>query len=174
MIRTKVLGLLFLSGLLVAPHELLSQDGGQSVSEASHLSALAPLEGAWIGRGDGFSSTLAYEWALPGVLLRARNEVRSDAGALVGQYEGHYLWDPAESRIVFWTVGQNGELHRGTVASRDEQLWHEATVVGGRVSGYRSLVTFVGPEMHYRAQYEPSATDAEVVASVPLVYRRAQ
>lgn len=144
------------------------------MSEAGHLSVLAPLEGRWVGKGDGFSSTLVYEWVLPSVLLRARNEVRSDAGALIAQYEGHYVRDPAESRIVFWTVGRNGELHRGTVVPREGPLWHEATVAGGRVNGYRSVVSLVGPELHYRAQYDSSASDAAVLARAPLIYRRAQ
>jgi hypothetical protein len=174
MIRVKVLGTLVLIGLLVGPHELLSQDGDRSVSTTGHLMILAPLEGKWVGRGDGFSSTLVYEWVLPDVLLRARNEVRSDAGDLLGQYEGHYFWDPTESRILFWTVGRNGELHRGTVESRDGQLWHEARVAGGRVSGYRSSVSLVGPELHYRARYEPSPSDAAVLATAPVVYRREQ
>jgi hypothetical protein len=172
MIRMIMLGVLLLMGFTVVPQHLLAQD--RSISERGHLSVLAPLEGNWLGRGDGFSSKLVYEWVLPGVLLRARNEVRNNDGALIGQYEGHYMWDPTATRIVFWTVGRNGELHRGAVASRDGQLWHEATVAGGRVTGYRSIVSIVGPELHYRAQYDPLAGDAAVLANPPLVYRRAR
>lgn len=174
MMRVKAIAILLLIGLTGAPHELLAQGSSQRASEkSSHLSALAPLEGSWVARGTGFSSRLVYEWVLPGVLLRARNELRNNDEALIGQYEGNYLWDPTQSRIVFWTVGRNGELHRGTVAARDGQLWHDATVAGGQVTGYRSVIAPVGSELHYRAQYQASATDAAVLGSEPLVYRRA-
>jgi hypothetical protein len=158
--------------LAAVPQHLFGQDGQRSPGEGGRLSVLAPLEGNWLGKGDGFSSKLMYAWVLPNVLLRARNEVRSGDGALIGEYEGHYLWDPAESRIVFWTVGRNGELHRGAVTWRDRQLWHDAKVSGGRVAGYRSIVSFVGSELHYRAQYDPAASDAAVLGGAPLVYRR--
>lgn len=81
-------------------------------------------------------------------------------------------WDPGQSTIVFWSVGRNGELHRGTVTYRDEQIWHDATVSGGSVAGYRSVLEFAGPELHYRARYEASPTDESVLAVPPLVYRR--
>ena len=156
--------------LLVAGAAAHAQSGDRSVS--NRLSELAPLEGAWAAQGEGFSSKLVYEWALPGALLRVRNELRNDAGELFGEYEGHYAWDPGESRIVFWTVGRGGELHRGTVMSRGNQLWHDARIAGGRTDGYRSVIAITSGELHYRARYERSATDEDVLGSDPLVYKR--
>ena len=174
MIRTGTIAILVLVGISLDQHDLHSQNSARAVSADRHLSVLAPLEGVWMAAGEGFSSRLVYEWVFPGVLLRARNELLNNAGAAIGQYEGHYMWDPAQSSIVFWTVGRSGELHRGTATWRNEQLWHDATVSGGHVTGYRSVVAMVGREMHYRAKYEPSATDAAVLGSEPLVYRRVQ
>jgi hypothetical protein len=136
------------------------------------MTALARLEGTWVAKGEGFSSTLQYEWALSGVLLRARNELKNDAGKIVGQYEGNYAWDPDKSKIVFWTVGRDGELHRGTAVWRDGKLWHEATVSGGRAKSYRSVLAVVDGELIYRAKYQASATDQEVQDSAPLTYRK--
>ena len=140
-------------------------------SDSDRLAALTSLEGAWVAQGEGFSSTLVYEWALPGALLRGRNELRNAAGETIGRYEGHYAWDPDASRIIFWTVGRGGELHRGTVTPREGQLWHDANVAGGSSSGYRSVITIVGKELHYRARYQRSATDNDVLASTPLIYK---
>lgn len=106
------------------------------------------------------------------MLLRARNELKNVAGAVIGQYEGHYMWDAGQSTIVFWTVGRDGELHRGTASWRDGRLWHDATVAGGAITGYRSVLATVGPELHYRAKYAPAAPEGEVLASPPLIYRR--
>lgn len=157
---------------VVAASVLVSAQAGDRQAAAGHLAVLAPLEGAWLAQGDGFSSTLVYEWALPGTLLRVRNELRNAAGDLVGEYEGSYAWDPAESRIVFWTVGRGGELHRGSVVARANQLWHEARIAGGRTDGYRSVIAITGGELHYRARYERAATDEDVLGSDPLIYKR--
>jgi hypothetical protein len=171
--KTLVVTVCLLVGITTPERGLLSQSVDRSAIHTNRLSALAPLEGVWVAKGEGFSTRLAYEWALPGVLLRARNEVRNDAGAIVAQYEGHYMWDPAQSAIVFWTVAQTGELHRGTVTQRNDAVWHDATVSGGTISGYRSVMAVVGDEIHYRAKYEPSSSDEAVLASAPLIYRRA-
>jgi hypothetical protein len=157
--------------LLLLQGKLQSQDSDRSEKGKSHLSVLAALEGVWVARGDGFSSKLTYDWALPGVLLRGRNELRNDAGELVGQYEGHYMWDPGQSCIVFWTVSRDGELHQGKTTWRNEQLWHKATVSGGRIKAYRSVMAVVGRELHYRAKYTESPTDEEILGSPPLIYR---
>jgi len=148
------------------------QRPSESAEKQKPLAKLASFEGSWIAQGKGFSSTLTYEWALPGVLLRGRNELHNEAGGLVGQYEGLYAWDPARSRIVFLTAGRDGELHQGEAEWRHEQLWHKAVVSGGKITGYRSLLEAVGTELHYRASYGDSATDKKVLDSTPLVYRR--
>lgn len=142
-------------------------------SDDGPLKKLAFLEGTWIAYGDGFSSKLTYEWALPGVLLRGRNELRN-AAELFGQYEGHYAWDPALKSIVFWTVGRDGELHRGEASMDDGRLWHKAIVLGGDITGYRSVIEAAGKELHYRARYELAAPDQAVLEGTPLVYRRAE
>lgn len=145
---------------------------GSQPETITHLTLLTALEGSWRAQGDGFSSTLTYDWALPGVLLRVRNELRNGAGDVIGRYEGHYAWDHAQGRIVFWTVGRDGELHQGTVAARDGHLWHEARVSGGRIDGYRSVVAPVREDLHYRAVYQRSATDEQVLGAAPLIYHR--
>lgn len=169
--KRSVVALCLQIGILGAVAPLQSQDVGRSTTQTQDLSSLAALEGSWTAHGDGFSSQLVYEWALPAVLLCARNELRDDAGLVVGRYEGHYMWDPSESRIVFWTVGQDGELHRGMATWRDGMLWHEATVSGGRIAGYRSVLSLAERELRFRARYERSATDEDVLASPPLTYR---
>jgi hypothetical protein len=146
--------------------------GAAGQAPESRLSVLAPLVGDWSAAGTGFTSRLVYEWALPGTLLRARNEVRNAGGDLVGQYEGLYAWDAAAGRIVFFTAGRGGELHRGYAEWRDGRLWHDATVVGGQPPEYRSALQIVGSELHYRAKYAAGATDREVLESQPLVYTR--
>lgn len=161
-------------GLLLAIVAPLAAFGlpqlGSPASSNEHLARLAALEGVWIARGSGFSSRLEYEWGLPGVLLRARNELRNDAGDVVGRYEGAYMWDAGTSRLAFWTVGWNGELHRGTAVWQAESLWHDATVTGGQLAGYRSALAIVDGELHYRAVYSPAATDEEVLAAAALIY----
>jgi hypothetical protein len=151
---------------------LLASDVASKPGPSAPLEVLQFLEGSWVATGDGFSSRLTYDWALPGVLLRARNELRNGAGDLSGRYEGHYVWDPADGRIAFWTVSREGELHRGTVVLRDGRLWHDATVSGGAIAGYRSVLARVDDDLHYRAVYRPAATDADVLGAAPLIYRR--
>ena len=80
------------------------------------------------------------------------------------------MWDAARRSIVFWTVGQDGESHTGTAEWRNGQLWHEAAVSGGRITGYRSVVAVAGKELHYRAAYVPTATETAVLATKPLIY----
>jgi hypothetical protein len=135
------------------------------------LAVLNSLAGAWVAKGEGFFSKLTYEWALPGVLLRSRNELRNGKGELFRQYEGNYAWDAARSKIVFWVVGSDGELHQGEAEWRDGLLWHNATVSGGKITGYRSVLAVAGKELVYKARYESSATDAAVLNSSPLVYQ---
>jgi hypothetical protein len=166
------LGLWVTTGIpLFECHSPAKDDDGPE-NEKRQLSVLARFEGTWVAQGDGFSSTLQYEWALPNVLLRGRNELRNDAGKVIGQYEGHYVWDPDQSKIVFWTVGRDGELHRGSAIWRAGQLWHEATVSGGRIKGYRSVLDVVEGELHFRAKFQASATDEEVRNNAPLIYRK--
>lgn len=149
-----------------------AQDAEDAGDVAGPLSEMARLTGAWVANGEGFSSTLRYEWALCNVLFRARNELRNEGGEIIGQYEGYYAWDPDQSQIVFWTVGRDGELHRGTARWRDGKLWHEATVSGGRIKGYRSALGLQDGELVYRANYSASASDEDVDETVPLVYRK--
>lgn len=160
-------------GMIAFQASVSAQRNEREGEKKTSLPRLASLEGSWVAQGKGFSSRLTYEWALPGVLLRGRNEVRNEAGAVVAQYEGYYAWDPTLSKIIFFTVGRNGELHRGVADWRSGQLWHEATVSGGKIGGYRSVLEVVGSELHYRAKYEAAATDKDVLGSSVLVYRRA-
>jgi hypothetical protein len=148
-----------------------TQSQDSKSAKSTPLAAFNAFEGAWVANGTGFSSRLIYEWALTGVLFRSRNELRNAKGELIKQYEGHYAWDAARSKIVFWVVGSDGELHQGEAAWRDGLLWHDATVSGGRITGYRSVLGVAGKELVYRARYEPAATDAAVLSSTPLVYQ---
>jgi len=130
------------------------------------------MVGTWMARGEGFSSTLMYEWVLPNRLLRVRNSLSNSAGDQFAEYEGHCAWHPSRSLIVFWTVGRNGELHEGTAAWRDSRLWHEARVSGGELEAYRSVLHLAGGELRYHARYGEPATDASLLESDPLLYRR--
>lgn len=164
------LGLWVIVGFALFQPSSFAQDNNLSGNETMQLSSMARFEGTWVAKGDGFSSTLQYQWVLPKLLLRAGNELRNDAGEIVGQYEGNYAWDPDLAKIVFWTVGRDGELHKGTAAWHDEKLLHEVTVSGGRTRGYRSVLELVDGESFYRAKYQASATEQEVEDSPPLIY----
>lgn len=172
MTRTLAAVLCVFVGMFALPSRSHAQDAarGRPADDPSPMAAIGLLEGTWVARGDGFSSELVYEWSLPSTLLRVRNELRDEAGAVVGQYVGHYAWDADRSSIVFWTVSRNGELHRGTATWRNGQLWHDATVSGGRISGYRSVVIPVEGKLRYQAQYDASATDSDILGSPPLIY----
>lgn len=147
-----------------------SDKGAQAAAVRDRMGVIACLEGAWIAEGEGFTSRLTYEWAIPGVLLRARNEVTNNEGRVLGRYEGNYAWSSAASKYVFWTVGADGAVHEGAAEWRDGALWHSAHVSGGRIDGFRSSITPEGDSLLYRAVYEPGATDDAVRAAQPLRY----
>jgi hypothetical protein len=57
-------------GLFQPPSQ--AQDAKSPGNGKMQMTVLARLEGTWVAKGEGFSSTLQYEWALPNVLLRAK------------------------------------------------------------------------------------------------------
>lgn len=170
---TRAITFALMIGMITFHARVSSQPSSQGAPRNSQLAKLAMLEGSWVAKGDGFSSRLTYEWALPGVLLRSRNRLLNEAGQSIGEDEGLYAWDHGAFRIGFFTVGRDGELHRGGAEWRGRQLWHEATVSGGKTNGYRSVLEVVRNELHYRAKYELAASNTDVLSGTPLVYRRA-
>lgn len=137
------------------------------------MQMLDPLTGAtWHGQGDGFSSTLEYRWIFKGRLLEAVNEVRNASGNVVARYHGAYLWEPQTKEIVFWTMAEGGELHRGVANWRDGVLWHEANVTGGRIQGYASAVRLTNGRLEYFADYGTKVATPVLLDLDPLVYER--
>ena len=129
---------------------------------------------SWQAEGEGFVSTLTYRWRFEGRLLEAANELTDDKGAVMARYHGAYAWDPDAGDMVFWTMAESGELHRGRATWRDGVLWHEATVSGGRITTYASAMRWQGERMEYYADYAASRAGPELLERKPLVYRRVE
>ena len=128
--------------------------------------------GTWRAQGDGFTSTLTYRWRFEGRLLEAANELTDAGGKILGRYFGSYAWDPGASEMVFWTMAESGELHRGRAMWREGTLWHEATVSGGRITTYASALRWQGDRMEYFADYAANRAGPELLQREPLEYRR--
>jgi hypothetical protein len=135
------------------------------------LAMLAPLTAApWTLEGEGFSTTLAYRWLLPGSVLEATNDVRGADGRVIARYRGAYFWDGGLGTIVFWTAGESGEVHRGRAWWSDGVLWHEAEVSGGRVGAYASAVRPGDGRLEYFAAYGEREASPALLAREPMVY----
>jgi hypothetical protein len=159
-----ILGIVLALGPLPLP--------AQSPAAVAGDSGFAHLIGTWQAVGDGFTSRLTYTWALPGLMVRASNQLTAPDGRVLMQYEGAYFRNPATGAWRFHTIGGGGELHDGTATWRDGKLWHEAVVHGGAVQGYSSVVVPGSDTMRYHARYSPGAAEPGLLDLEPLTYLR--
>lgn len=149
---------------------LLAPTGASAqADDAGPLAELDALTGTWTAAGNGFATTIAYRWLLPGRVLEAVNDVGS-GGRVIARYRGAYFWDAGRDEIVFWTAAENGEVHRGRAWWADGVLWHEAEVSGGRIEGYASAVRPRDGRLEYFAEYRVTAAGPELLETEPLVY----
>lgn len=137
---------------------------------------LAPLDllagQTWHAQGTGYRTTLSYHWLSEGRVLEARNEVFGASGNLIARYWGTYAWDAGREEIVFWTVAEGGEVHRGRAWWSDGVLWHEAEVSGGGIEAYASAMrpAGAGDRLEYFAAYGSRRAGPELLKTEPIVY----
>lgn len=149
--------------------------GAQASAVTGPLAELDALtQATWHAQGSGFDTTLSYRWLLAGRLLEAANEVRNEAGGVIARYRGAYAWDAGRNEIVFWTVAESGEVHRGRAWWRGGVLWHEAEVSGGSIEAYASAVRPADGRLEYFAAYGTRRAGPELLDSEPLVYSRTE
>ena len=88
-----------------------------------------------------------FTWAQNGQAIRISNEFVTD-GKASPYIDGLYAWDPQQHVIVFWYVGAEGSLTKGTVKMEDGKLVHEfqETQPDGKAAEYVARVTPHGNE----------------------------
>lgn len=162
---------ILLASLLAAPAAAQPATRPEADSTAGPLAMLAPLTSTpWTARGEGFGTTLAYRWLLPGRVLEATNDVRGADGRVVARYRGAYAWDGGRGTIVFWTAAESGEVHRGRAWWRDGVLWHQAEVSGGRIDAYAAAVRPGDGRLEYFVAYGAGEASPALLEAEPLVY----
>jgi hypothetical protein len=155
---------------LIIPASLAAQQGGSDDLADGPMAAFDALVGDWIARGSGFSTSLSYRWLLPGTMFEAANEVRDTSGNVLARYHGAYAWDRGRGEVVFWTVGEGGEVHRGQAWWEDGILWHEAEISGGGIEVYASAVRSGDQRLEYFAAYGRPDAGSYLLGTEPLVY----
>src|ERR1043166_7553523 len=65
-----------------------------------------------------------FTWAQNRQAIRISNQFVKD-GKPTPYIDGLYAWDPQQHAIVFWYVGADGALTKGTVKMEDGKLVHE-------------------------------------------------
>ena len=77
-----------------------------------------------------------------GQAMRITNQMITD-GKASPYIDGLYAWDPQEHTILFWYVGAEGSLTRGTVKSEGGKLVHDFEQIdpNGRAERYVAHVT---------------------------------
>ena len=83
-----------------------------------------------------------FTWTRNGQAIRISNQFITD-GKASPYVDGLYAWDPQEHLIVFWYVGAEGNLTKGTVKSEEGQLVHEfqESEISGKTANYVAKVT---------------------------------
>ena len=163
--------------LTLAVPSIHSQSAAAQTTDAeaksSPLAALDPLTGpTWLAHGDGFISTLAYNWSLDGNILEVANELADVEGNVFLRYEGAYMWDPGAGEITFYTVSGGGELHKGRAWLNDNVLWHEAEISGGGGGGYASAMRMGDNRFEFFMITGTTKAGPELFDETPLVYGR--
>ena len=88
-----------------------------------------------------------FTWAQNGQAIRISNEFVTD-GKASPYIDGLYAWDPQQHVIVFWYVGAEGSLTKGTVKIENGKLVHEFQEIqpDGKTAQYVARVTPHGNE----------------------------
>ena len=88
-----------------------------------------------------------FTWSQNRQAIRISNQFVVD-GKARPYIDGLYAWDPQQHAIVFWYVGAEGNLTKGTVRLEDGKLIHEfeEIAVDGKSSAYVAKVTPNGEE----------------------------
>ena len=88
-----------------------------------------------------------FTWSQNRQAIRISNQFVVD-GKARPYIDGLYAWDPQQHAIVFWYVGAEGNLTKGTVKIEGVQLVHsfEETEANGKSSAYVAKVTPHGEE----------------------------
>lgn len=83
-----------------------------------------------------------FTWTQNGQAVRISNQFITD-GKPSPYIDGLYAWDPHQRVIVFWYVGADGSLTRGTVKSEAGKLIHEfeQAEADGKTAKYVAHVT---------------------------------
>jgi hypothetical protein len=83
-----------------------------------------------------------FSWSQNRQAILIRNQFLVD-GQAKPYIDGLYAWDPRQKTIVFWYVGAEGNLSKGTVKVEGGQLVHEfeEITVDGKSTAYVAKVT---------------------------------
>lgn len=137
---------------------------------SSVFKLLEKLQGRWKAKGDGFETRLDYQLVLPDHAMTSSNELKNAAGATFARYFGLYFANYGRNQVEFRAIKEGGELHSGTVYVIGDELWHDATVNGGSVKEYRSVMKRSGDTIEYRANYGTISSHEFVRRQPRLVY----
>ena len=88
-----------------------------------------------------------FTWAQNRQAIRISNELVTD-GKANPYIDGLYAWDPQQRVIIFWYVGAEGSLTKGSVKIEDGKLVHEfqETQPDGKTAEFVARVTPHGNE----------------------------
>jgi hypothetical protein len=88
-----------------------------------------------------------FTWTQNGQAIRISNQFVTD-GKPSPYIDGLYAWDPQQHVIVFWYVGAEGSLTKGTVKMENGKLIHEFQEIqpDGKTAQYVARVTPHGNE----------------------------
>ena len=88
-----------------------------------------------------------FTWTQNGQAIRISNQFVTD-GKASPYIDGLYAWDPQQHVIVFWYVGAEGSLTKGTVKMEDGKQVHEFQEIqpSGKTAEYVARVTPHGNE----------------------------
>jgi dipeptidyl aminopeptidase/acylaminoacyl peptidase len=151
--RTQISKLLLVIATLVAP---TFQVGAQSPTPAtaSRLDLIAFLTAhEWDAKlpdspdGKKVKIHAQFTWAQNRQAIRISNQFIKD-GKPTPYIDGLYAWDPQQQAIVFWYVGAEGALTKGTVKMQEGKLVHEfqETQPDGKTADFIARVTPQGDQ----------------------------
>ena len=108
-----------------------------------------------------------FTWSRNRQAIRISNQFVTD-GKAQPYIDGLYAWDPQQRAIVFWYVGAEGNLSKGTVKFENGKLVHEfeEISVDGKSSAYVAKVTPHGEESWENEIFARHGSELKPVASV--------
>lgn len=139
-------------GIVLAAVLILLSTSGKGQTSSPYSTNLAPIAflttHEWDAQlpdaADGKNRKIhaQFSWAANGQAIRISNETVVD-GKRVPYIVGLYAWDPQQQEIIFWYVGAEGSLTKGSVKSQGGTLVHEfaETKVDGTTANYVAKVT---------------------------------